>query len=175
MRFFEELECKTWWIDNQKAATNGRPLWPPDNMTRVKIVFPDKGYKYYMYSKFILEAIGDNYKGLLLWVENHYIWPSSENLHMYYKLCESYGEHRKLEEVPGIYFVENDNNDLITFLQMGMLFGWEMYLGQLDNGISIKISNDEFIEIDLINNESAKAIFNRAEDMNYKPYLINAG
>src|SRR5579863_8033945 len=37
----------------------------------------------------------------LLWVTLWGVWTSSENLHLFYRLRNSYGEHRQLWQAPG--------------------------------------------------------------------------
>ena len=61
----------------------------------------------------------------LLWITEWSIWPSSENLHLYYRLRHTYGDHRLLHEAPGHLFLEYESEDLATFLQVAMLNGWE--------------------------------------------------
>ena len=40
----------------------------------------------------------------LLWVTAWGVWESSENLHLFYRVRESYGERRLLEDAPGHLF-----------------------------------------------------------------------
>jgi hypothetical protein len=40
----------------------------------------------------------------LVWITEWFIWGSSENWNLYYKLRQSYGDLRLLPEAPGIRF-----------------------------------------------------------------------
>lgn len=67
-------------------------------------------------------------KHCLLWVTSWGVWESSENWHLYYRLRQSYGDFRLLEEAPGHLFLEFETHDLASFLQVGMIAGWDMHL-----------------------------------------------
>jgi hypothetical protein len=64
----------------------------------------------------------------MLWIKEFGTFPSAENLHLYYRVRQSYGDRRLLKEAPGHSFVEHDDADLQTFLLMGIVNGWEMHL-----------------------------------------------
>lgn len=64
----------------------------------------------------------------LLWITGWGVWASSENWHLYYRVRQSYGDLGLLEDVPGHLFLSYEGADLISFLQMGILFGWDMQI-----------------------------------------------
>jgi len=64
----------------------------------------------------------------LLWVTEAGIWPSSENRHLYYQLRRSYHEYRPLLEAPGHYFEDYEAQELTTFLDLTLRFGWGAFL-----------------------------------------------
>jgi hypothetical protein len=82
----------------------------------------------------------------LLWITEWGIWSSSENWHLYYKLRQSYGDPRLLEESPGHLFLKHESEDLATFLQLAMLNGWGGYLLTQANYINVFFSHDEFFD-----------------------------
>ena len=57
----------------------------------------------------------------LVWIPEWGIWESSENLHLYYRLRNSYGDLRLLHEAPGHLFLGHESEDLASFLQIAML------------------------------------------------------
>jgi hypothetical protein len=82
----------------------------------------------------------------LLWITEWGIWSSSENLHLYYKLRQTYGDYRLLNEAPGHLFLDHEAEDLASFLQIAMLNGWGGYvLTQMDY-VNAFFSHDEFID-----------------------------
>lgn len=64
----------------------------------------------------------------LLWVKEFGIFKSSENLHLYYRLRQSYGDLRLLHEANGHLFLEYEDADLASFLQIGIVNGWDMHV-----------------------------------------------
>jgi hypothetical protein len=81
----------------------------------------------------------------LLWVTQWGVWPSSENLHLFYRLRESYGERRLLQDAPGHLFLKHEMSDLISFVQLALLAGWDFYLLPTPAYAQAFISHDEFM------------------------------
>ena len=81
----------------------------------------------------------------LLWVTDWGVWRSSENLHLYYRLRQSYGDVRLLEEAPGHLFLDYEGADLVSFLQVGLLCGWDMHLIPAEGYARAFVSHDELV------------------------------
>lgn len=86
----------------------------------------------------------------LLWIANWGVWESSENWHLYYRLRQSYGDFRLLEEAPGHLFLGHEANDLVSFLQIGLTSGWDMHLLPSDGYGRAFVSHDGWIELALV-------------------------
>jgi hypothetical protein len=82
----------------------------------------------------------------LLWVTLWGVWGSSENLHLYYRMRESYGDRRQLAAAPGHLFAKHEGADLATFIQLALIFGWDFYLLTSPAYHMAFVSHDEFIE-----------------------------
>jgi hypothetical protein len=82
----------------------------------------------------------------LLWLTEWGIWRSSENWHLYYKLRQSYANHKLLQEAPGHLFLDYEAEDLASFLQIAMLNGWGGYLLTQANYVNAFFSHDEYID-----------------------------
>jgi hypothetical protein len=82
----------------------------------------------------------------LLWVTLSGVWGSSENLHLYYRVRESYGDRRQLAAAPGHLFAKHEGADLATFIQLALIFGWDFYLLTFPAYHTAFVSHDEFIE-----------------------------
>lgn len=82
----------------------------------------------------------------LLWVTEWGIWESSENAHLYYRLRQSYGDVRLLQEAPGHLFLGYEAEDLAFFLQVCMWNGWGGYLLTEMDYVNVFFSHDEFID-----------------------------
>jgi hypothetical protein len=83
----------------------------------------------------------------LLWITEYGIWPSSENLHLYYKLRHSYNEHRALGDAPGNEFMYFEEADLATFIDLVIQFGWGGFLFGSAK-VYMTISHDEWMLIE---------------------------
>jgi hypothetical protein len=84
----------------------------------------------------------------LLWYTEWGIWPSSENLHLYYRLRSSYGDLRELHEAPGHLFLGHEIADLTTFVDLAIRFGWGGWLLPCPTHTRIFISHDEWILVE---------------------------
>ncbi|MGA7914026.1 MAG: hypothetical protein WCA00_02230 [Candidatus Acidiferrales bacterium] len=65
---------------------------------------------------------------------------------MYYKLRQTYGDNRLLQEAPGHLFLEHEGEDLASFLQLSMLNGWGGYVLTEANYVNAFFSHDEYID-----------------------------
>ncbi len=79
----------------------------------------------------------------LLWITEFGIW--DENLHLYYRLRQSYGDYRALFEAPGHMFLSHEEADLVTFLDLAVQFGWGGFLFGTPNESYLTISHDEWV------------------------------
>jgi hypothetical protein len=82
----------------------------------------------------------------LLWVTEWGVWPSSENWHLYYKLRQSYGDHRFLHEAPGHLFLDFEAEDFASVLQVAMMNGWGGYVLNQADYVNAFFSHDEYID-----------------------------
>jgi len=83
----------------------------------------------------------------LLWLTEWGIWPSSENWHLYYKLRQTYGDQRLIDEAPGHRFLEHEAEDLASFLQIAILNGWDGYILTQANYVNAFFSHDEYLDL----------------------------
>ena len=101
----------------------------------------------------------------LLWITDWGIW--HENLHLYYRLRQSYGDNKLIHEAPGHLFLNYESADLISFIQTAIICGWDAHLLSTVGYSRAFISHDEFVEFasdennpDLVN-EFAKELMNK--------------
>jgi len=105
-------------------------------------------------------------KDCLLWVTSWGIWASSENWHLYYRLRRSYGDERLIEEAPGHLFGASNVPDLVTFVEIGLIAGWDMYLIPTIGQGRVFVSHDEWIEIAM----DFAVLMNEFEAIYYLPH-----
>jgi len=108
-------------------------------------------------SNFIARSL-EPYDECLMWVTQWGVWSSSENLHLFYRLRETYGERRPLYDAPGHLFLNYEGSDLTSFIELGLLFGWDFYLlPNLDYARAF-VSHDEFLEFRTDSADTAKTV-----------------
>jgi hypothetical protein len=115
-----------------------------------------KWYKVNWLSGFLASYL-EPYHECLLWVTTWGVWSSSENWHLFYRLRESYGERRQLRDAPGHIYLNHERTDLTTFVELGLLFGWDFYLLTSPNYHTAFVSHDEFIEFHTDDGQAAES------------------
>jgi hypothetical protein len=140
VRFYTNQECEAWLEQKERQ----KPDQIPD-MQIERINYPKQSYGLAHVARWISNSNTYN-EPCLLWITEWRIWPSSENLHLYYRLRGSYGDQRLLEEAPGHLFLGYETSDLASFLQVAMLNGWEGYILTSANYVNAFFSHDEYID-----------------------------
>jgi hypothetical protein len=140
MRFYTKDECEKW--------LSGRGRVKPDEMPeihRVHVHYP-AGVGRIFYLAHWIGSLLMFRNPALVWITEWGIWGSSENLHLYYKLRQSYGDLRLLHEAPGHLFLGHESEDLASFLQIAMLNGWGRYILTQFDYVNAFFSHDEYID-----------------------------
>ncbi len=139
MRFYRTNECETWLAGLGRSKPDAQP-----GLLCYKTGYPREAHKFYVNAAWIASNVGFR-QPVLLWITEWGIWPSSENCHLYYRLRQSYADHRLLDEAPGHFFLPYETEDLASFLQLAMLNGWGGYVLAKAGYINLFFSHDEFI------------------------------
>jgi len=128
MRTFTAAECRGWCAERGVELTDrGVPVRVPNGYWHSTYSLPSKTSELLWFCRLVEDYMQPRSK-CLLWITAWGIWPSSENLHLYYRLRETYGDRRLLEDAPGHLFLEHERTDLVSYLQLGITFGWDMYV-----------------------------------------------
>ena len=137
MHFWTNAECKEWLTAKGRVLPDQQPgLWIYEH------AFHRERSLEIVSTAFIAEKMSDG-DGVLLWMSQWGIW--QENKHLYYRLRQSYGDHRQLWQAPGHYFHEYEMRDLATFLQVATLNGWGGYLLAEKGHLSAFLSHQDYI------------------------------
>jgi hypothetical protein len=140
MKFYTQQQCEEWLAQRNRV--------PPDqdkSLPAERFDYPNEGYRFFPIASAIAHSITYR-QPVLLWVMQWGIWPSSENWQLYYKLRQTYGDHRLLPDAPGHLFLEYEAEDLSTFLQVAMLSGWDGYILTEANYVNALFSHDEYMD-----------------------------
>src|SRR5215467_12367126 len=102
MRFLTVEEAKSRCGEIVRLDSAGRPVRPDREALYARAPLP--GIPELTSFCRQLEQSLQPREACLLWVTDWGIWTSSENWHLYYRLRQSYGEQRLLDEAPGHLF-----------------------------------------------------------------------
>jgi hypothetical protein len=80
---------------------------------------------------------------MLVWFTEWGVWPSTERAHIFDRFRLSYGEARPLLEVPAFLFSSEEFEDAVSFLTLGVLFLWDVFVIAIPGGTVVHYSHDE--------------------------------
>jgi hypothetical protein len=151
VRFLTPDETAAWATRAGFAVREGfgTPEQRPAHLSYVRLLLPQTPGQVTWLCRFISECLAPR-DTCLLWVSQWGVWPSSENWHLYYRLRQSYLEQRLLHEAPGHLFLDYEQADMVSFLQLGIMSGWDMHVlpsltyGGADTARAF-VSHDEWV------------------------------
>lgn len=143
MRFLTDDEARSRCGEVVAMDATGRPIHPSHEPLHAHAPLPDLTQLTTFCRK--LERSLQPREACLLWVTAWGIW-SSENFHLYYRLRQSYGDQRLLDEAPAHLFLDHEGADLVSFVQVGIICGWDMHLIPFVGYARAFVSHDEFVE-----------------------------
>ena len=128
MKYMAVSECQA-WLDSRGVAigVNGLPERYPSHGPVLRFELPQAPHELVWLCRFISRSLKPRHVSLL-WIKEFGTFPSTENLHLYYRPRQSHSDQRLLDEAPGHFFLEHEDADLETFLLVGIVNGWEMHL-----------------------------------------------
>ena len=140
MRFYTEQECEEWLSGRKRLKPDLIPDLPVE-----RFGYPPQPNRSFFVAHWIATALTHR-EPALVWITEWGIWPSSENWHLYYRLRQSYSDHRLLHEAPGHLFLEHEAEELASFLQLAILNGWGGYVLTHADYVNAFFSHDEVID-----------------------------
>ena len=139
------------WCVNHKIAVDAKGdheiAFKGYNVLRFEI--PQAVNRVYWLSNVIQEKL-QPWDQCLLWVTAWGIWESSENWHLYYRLRRSYADDKLIEEAPGHLFLGNEKQDFVSFLQLGLQYGWDVCLFPENSNNRAFASHDGWVELAMV-------------------------
>ncbi|HWE72851.1 MAG TPA: hypothetical protein VG328_06805 [Stellaceae bacterium] len=149
MRALDEAQIRNWCHSHSvRLDERARPTRNPDGFTTARFKTPAAASRHLWFAKQI-EYTLCLWSRCLFWVLTWGVWQSSENWHLYYKLRQSCGDHRLLEEAPAHLFLDFETADVVTFIQVALSAGWNFQLLTSEDHARAFISHDEWIELTL--------------------------
>lgn len=127
----------------RRIDDRGFPVHKPAESCALEFVFVhEPAGRLFWLSQRIVAAL-DYWDWCLLWVTLTGVWASSENLHLYYRLRQSYGDQRHLDEAPGHLALTHERVDVTTLLHLAMMNGWDAHIQTSHDCARVFVSHDE--------------------------------
>ena len=142
MHFLTVADARSWCEGRVQTDDAGWPVRPSRRARHARVPVSSA----IAFCRALENALQPRYE-CLLWVSETDVWRSSENLHLYYRLRQSYGDFRRLHEAPAHLFHPFEAADLISFLQVGIQNGWDMHVLPSEGYLWAFVSHDEVVEI----------------------------
>jgi len=152
VRFLSREDARAWAsARGVSGGSHGVPTPMPKALSTVRFHLPQTIGQLTWLCRFISVSLSPRSE-CLLWVTEWGVWPTSENWHLYYKLRQSHHDLQLLTESPGHLFLDFEEADLVSFLQVGIICGWDMHIlpdldyGRADSARAF-ISHDEWVAL----------------------------
>ena len=142
MHFLTPAECREWCgAARLSLDDHGIPLQPQGDKTAIPTA-----YTALLGFCQKLEQSLRPYRECLLWVTESTIWDSGVNWHLYYRLRQSYGDQRRIDDAPGHLFLQHEMPDMVSFSQIAILSGFDAYyLTDATGNQRAFLSHDEYV------------------------------
>jgi hypothetical protein len=168
MQFLTDTEAASWSRGRSMLMPFGdRPERQP-RLVPQQYAVPESATRLYALSSYIA-TVATHSDSCLLWITEYGVWPSAENMHAYYRLRESYGDHRLLHEAPAHLCLKHEREDLATLLWLALLFGWDAYLFSDSDHLAVFFSHDEFLECYSRSTEQLAELKTRLTEIKVRP------
>jgi len=149
MKFLSKIEADVYLANKCLSLEKVSTIYDGKNSILFRrdygIEFPNEVYLGYATAKAIVEGLkplGETF----MWTSEYGIWPSSENLHLYYQLRKSAGELSKIYEKPCLLLNHQDEEWAVSFIQLAIEFGWDVIVISFEANRTYHVSHDEYID-----------------------------
>jgi len=149
MRFLTDKEAQDWCKGRNPPFLDehDNPLQWPAKFQVLRFVYArEPAGRLFWIGQVLAEAL-EYWDEAILWVVLSGVWGSSENTHLYYRIRQSYGDQRHLDQAPAHLALRHESEDLTTLLHLCMMFGWEVFLFTGHDHVRVFLSHDEYGEI----------------------------
>jgi hypothetical protein len=79
----------------------------------------------------------------ILWITNFGVFPSCQNLPLFYGYRNSLNELRSLADAPGHVFERHERDEFCSILNMCVIFFWDFLIADTDATCLVSVSHDE--------------------------------
>lgn len=154
MQFISDEEAGDWCRRHAAIGEDEKPVVERNGAVSIRVEFSNRAdTNYYWLARQLVAAV-QPFDRCLLWISQTGLWSSRENLHLYYTLRHAHGDWRLIEEAPGHLMLAYEIPELVSFVFLGLLSGWDMYLCTSEDFGRAFVSHDGWMIV-ATTNESA--------------------
>jgi len=124
MRALSNSEAKK-WCESQGAVLAASGFSEAKSKTKSFGIPIDTGRRVALAAEHLEHLRGST---TLVWFNDWAVWPSGQRMHIFERFLASYGENRPLIETPAFLFAEAEDEDLVSFVTLGLLFLWDVHV-----------------------------------------------
>jgi hypothetical protein len=175
VRFFSHEESRLWADTLGFSIGDGDGLgFPVDRQLAVRLNVPESIGRLRCLARGLEQALQPR-ESCLIWVTETGIWPSFENDHLYYRLRQSYGDHRLLAEAPGHLCLGYEDSDAATWIELFMTFGWGFHLLPAAGYGRAYVSHEGFVVLEADGQENLDTMCDDLRRMEFAPVSLSDG
>ena len=140
MRSLSKIDARDWCLaQGVRLGANGFPV--PAKATKSFGIPTDAGQRVAMVAEHLAQIplAGET----LVWFDDWAVWPSGQRMHLFERFLASYGESRPLIEAPAFVFSQQEREDVVSFVTLGVLFLWDIHVVSADAQSLVFYSHDE--------------------------------
>jgi hypothetical protein len=124
MRALTKSEAKK-WCPTQGATLGSNGFPDAKGKTKSFVIPTDAGQRVALAAEHL---VGFRNGKTLVWFDDWAVWPSGQRMHIFERFLASYGETRPLIEASAFLFAEQEFEDLVSFVTLGVLFLWDVHV-----------------------------------------------
>jgi hypothetical protein len=139
--FLSKSDAMRWCADNHFALDD----WglPDCSSPATKFDIPvDAQKRVHLVKRFMQEFV--NSASLLVWFNDWMVWESGQWMPLVHRLRTSFGESRKIVEIPAQLFASGEIEDATSFAVIAVLFLFDCYIICPDQRRIVFFSHDEW-------------------------------
>jgi len=175
MRFLTNEDSRAWckgkppYLDER-----GWPVQWPAGFQAIRVIFThEPAGRLFWLSQQLMDGLGF-WDESLLWVFITGVFEASRDAHLYYRVRQSYGDLRHIQEAPGHLALGHEHRDMMTMLQLSMLLGWDAILFTRHDYGRLFVSHDQYAELAVQDESTLVPIRKEIESAGLKVQTIPA-
>jgi hypothetical protein len=139
MKALSEKDARKWCQAQGATLENGG--FPTGRRVKSFQIPSDAGVRVALVAKHLKHF--DSICKTLVWFDDWSVWPSGQRMHIFERFLSSYGKASPLIDMPAFLFSQQEYEDLVSFVTIGVLLLWDVHVISAKARRLIFYSHDE--------------------------------